>query len=76
MPVIVTDDVFGKNLQFLRKKYSLSRTALAKLIGTAAVLVAAWEDCRVYPTLAADTLERLCTVLQTTPDELLHSQLS
>ena len=74
MVITVTNDIFGKNLKFLREKYSLSQMALAKLVGTAAVLIAAWEDCRVYPTLAADTMERLCTVLQTTPDALLHSR--
>lgn len=76
MPVTVTDDLFGKNLLFLRKKYSLSRLALAKLIGTAAVLVGAWEECRVYPTLAPDTLARICTILQTDSHTLLHTQLN
>ena len=71
MYITVTNDIFGKNLQYLRKKYSLSRMALAKLTGNAAVLIAAWEDCRVYPTLAPDTVERLCTIFQVTSQALL-----
>lgn len=35
MQITIHDDTFGKNLLFLRKKYSLSRLTLAKLLGTA-----------------------------------------
>ena len=75
MVITITNDTFGKNLLFLRKKYSLSRLALAKLMGTAQVLIAAWEECRVYPTFAPDTLERLCTIFQVDLDALLHTPL-
>ena len=75
MFITVTNDVFGKNLLFLRKKYRLSRLALAKLMGTAQVLIAAWEECRVYPTLAPDTLDRLCTIFQVDCAALLHAHL-
>lgn len=75
MNIVITNDVFGKNLMYYRKKYRLSRLSLAKLLGTAQVLIAAWEECRVYPTLAPDTLERLCTIFQVSPEALLHSPL-
>lgn len=32
MKIVLTNPVFGKNLQYLRKQYSLSRRALAKLL--------------------------------------------
>ena len=75
MLITVTDDRFGKNLQYLRKKYRLSRLALAKLLGTAQALIAAWEECRVYPTLAPDTVERLCFLFHTSPAALLNSHM-
>ena len=75
MPILVTDDTFGKNLLYVRKKYKLSRLALAKLMGTAQVLIAAWEECRVYPALAPDTLARLCDLFQVDSATLLHSPL-
>ena len=75
MQITITNDVFGKNLMHYRKHYRLSRLSLAKLIGTAQVLIAAWEEGRVYPTLAADTLERICTIFQIDIQSLLYAEL-
>ena len=75
MNITVTNDVFGKNLKALRKKYCLSRIALAKLTGTAAVLIAAWEDCRVYPTLSPEMTARLCTIFQVTTQALIFTPI-
>lgn len=76
MPIVITNDQFGKNLMYYRKKYRLSRLSLAKLIGTAQVLIAAWEDGRVYPTLAPETLDRICTIFQTNVQTLLHKEMT
>ena len=75
MNVIVKNGTFGKNLLFLRKKYRLSRIALAKLTGTAAVLICAWEEGRVYPTLSSEMVKRLCVILQVDRNTLLSTDL-
>ena len=75
MNITITNDIFGKNLQALRKKYRLSRIALAKLTGTAAVLIGTWEDCRVYPTLSPEMVERLCTIFQVTTQALIFEPM-
>ncbi len=76
MPITVTNDLFGKNLLFLRKKYSLSRLALARLLGTAEVLVKLWETCQVYPTLSPDTVERICDLFRIDSKTLFEKELS
>ena len=75
MQITINDDTFGKNLLFLRKKYRLSRLALAKLMGTAQVLIAAWEECRVYPVLSPERVARLCTIFMIDSQTLLHTNL-
>lgn len=76
MLITVTNDIFGKNLLFLRKKFSLSRLGLAKLLGTAEALVKLWETCQVYPTLAPDTVERICVIFQTDKHSLLFTDFT
>lgn len=76
MPITVTNDIFGKNLLFLRKKFRLSRLGLAKLLGTAEVLIKLWETCQVYPTLATDTVKRICVIFQTDKHSLLYTDFS
>ena len=67
----ITNDIFGNNLLFLRTKYSLSRMALSKLLGTAAVLIAKWETCKIHPTLSEEMLQRICVIFQVSMEDLL-----
>ena len=75
MNYTITNDTFGNNLLFLRTKYSLSRIALSKLLGTAAVLIAKWETCKIRPTLSEEMLQRICVIFQVSKEDLLWAHM-
>ena len=75
MNITVTNDIFGKNMLYLRKRFCLSKMGLAKLMGTAVVLINLWETCQVYPTLAPDTISRICMLFRIDSHTLFNTPL-
>ena len=77
MSVIIEihNPIFGSNLRFLRKKYRLSQTGLACLVGISVHSLRDMENHR-YPTrMTAYTLQRFCDVLNVPMEHLTGSEL-
>lgn len=70
MIIIINRASFSRQLQKLRKKYYLSQKALAALIGVSVYSLRGWESGTLEPMLSHDALNRLCQVLDTTPEQL------
>lgn len=66
---------FPKNLIYLRKKYALSRKALAKLIGISEYRLNAIEKGMCYPEVDFRTLHRLQIIFELTTNDLGHRTL-
>ena len=72
----INDPIFGSNLRFLRKKYRLSQTGLAGLVGISIFSLRDMEEHR-YPTRLTDyTLHRFCDVLNVPMEHLTGTELA
>ena len=76
MIIEMSGDTFANNLRYLRKKYELSRQALAKLIGISAQTLKNIETGTVYPALDIKAFRRLCEVFQVDANDLAQTDLS
>lgn len=61
----------GQNILRLRKKYCLSRRALAKLLGVNEITLRELERGTSLPVIADTTLCRLCQIFAVEPEELV-----
>lgn len=76
MKILLSDDYFTDNLIYLRKKYALSRRALARLIGTTEALLKGIEDKTFYPELPIEAYQRLCEVFHIESNDLATKDLT
>ena len=70
------DTRLGRNILFLRKKYSLSRKALACLIGISVYTLKDWEEEKSKPILRHDQLNRIATIFELTGEDLVNKELN
>ena len=66
----ITTESFGQLLQQLRRASGISQRALAEKVGVDFSYISKVENDRLPPP-AADTIVKICAVLQTPPDKLL-----
>ena len=66
---------FPKNLIYLRKKYALSRRALARLTGLSEYRLEAIEKELCYPEVNASVLSRFRDIFQLTTEDLAYTDL-
>lgn len=76
MIVLLNAKIFGKNLVYLRKKYALSRRALAKLIGIGENTLRGIEDQTSSPELRLEVFQRLREVFHVDANDLAQIDLS
>ena len=76
MIIEMSGDTFPNNLIFLRKKYALSRRALAKLIGLPEITLVRIENGTCVPAMPAEAFMRTCEVFHIDPDSLAQTDLS
>lgn len=76
MIIVMSDDVFRKNLIYLRKKYSVSRRALAKLIGASEWVLQCIEEGTAYPEMQIESFQRICEVFHIHSADLTQIDLS
>ena len=70
------DTTLGRNIAYLRKKYGISRTALANLTGIGYHQLKNWEAERCRPVIDYYELKRLCAIFDLAPSSLVHEDLS
>lgn len=76
MIIEMSGETFAKNLVYLRKKYELSRRALAKLIGISPYLLESIEKGITYPSLRLEVFQRLREVFHVDANDLAQIDLS
>ena len=76
MNITDTNSIFAANIRYLRTKYAMPQKTLSKLTGISLPILRMTERGEVCPRLTDQTLARLCAIFDTTPDALLHSDLS
>ena len=76
MIIYIGGDFFGKNLVYLRKKYRISRRAVAKLAGISAYTLEGIEKGVLYPELKAEVFQRLCEIFHVDSNQLTQTDLT
>ena len=75
MLIDLGDKYFPHNLIYLRKKYALSRKALARLIGISEYRLEAIEKGTCRPAVEFYSLRRLQIIFNLTTNELGHRMI-
>ena len=76
MIIVMNGDTLGKNLSYLRKKYALSRRALANLSGAQEDVLKGIEDGSLSPELPIEVFQRMCQIFNLSPDDLAQVNLA
>lgn len=66
---------FCENIRYLRKRYALSRLALARLLHLSVLKIRDWETERGPAVLTYDTCKRICAIFDITVEQLLGERL-
>ena len=75
MRIGISDPVFRRNLVYLRKKYALSRRALARLIGESEWRLQCIEEGTVFAELEIKAFQRICEVFHIHSNDLTSIDL-
>lgn len=73
--LILMDDIFLRNFSYLKKKYALSRRALANLLHVSVYTVAAMEQNRWYDKVDTAIVLRLARIYNVDVDDLIAKDL-
>ena len=76
MIVDMTGSYCAGNIRHLRKKYSVSRRGLARLIGINEIELREIEAGRLRPAFPYQQLKRLCNIFEIPIDVLIQRDLS
>ena len=76
MFVNIQDTKLLENVVYLRKRYSVSRRGLARLIGMSEYTLKDMEEGVGLPVIFEDELSRLCLIFETDCETLLHTDMS
>ena len=74
MKIITANPVVGENIRLLRARYSLSQKALAKLTGISLPVLRMLERGEITHPISDETMQRLCTILNTSVQQLQMPQ--
>ena len=75
MLIEVTGTYCVSNIKCLRKKYSVSRKALAKLIGIRISLLKMIEEGKSAEIFSCREIDRICAVFDVPKEDLIHKEL-
>lgn len=75
MLIEVTGTFCVSNIRQLRKYYSISRRALARLIGMRPYLLKMIEEGRAEQIFGKSEIKRICEIFKVTQEELLSSDM-
>lgn len=76
MQIIIRNEIFSRNLRYLRQKSKLSQKELAQRMGFSVYYLRNVELCRREAVLTYQELKLLCSILQTNVEGLLHGEFA
>ena len=76
MKIDLTGSYFVKNINYLRQKYALSRSALARLVGMDSWNLELISKGKRPPVFTRFQLQRFCMVFDLIYEELIHKDLT
>ncbi len=76
MQIIIRNEIFSRNLRYLRQKSKLSQKELAQRMGFSVYYLRNVELCRREAVLTYQELKLLCSILQTDVEGLLHGEFA
>ena len=76
MQIIIRNEIFSRNLRYLRQKNKLSQKELAQRMGFSVYYLRNIELCRREAVLTYQELKLLCSILQTNVEGLLHGEFA
>ena len=76
MQIIIRNEIFSRNLRYLRQKNKLSQKELAQRMGFSVYYLRNVELCRREAVLTYQELKLLCSILQTNVEGLLHGEFA
>ena len=76
MQIIIRNEIFSRNLRYLRQKNKLSQKELAQRMGFSVYYLRNIELCRREAVLTYQELKLLCSILQTEVEGLLHGEFA
>ena len=76
MKIDLTGSYFVENINYLRQKYALSRSALARLVGTDSWNLELISKGKRPPVFTRLQLQRFCMVFDLIYEELIHKDLT
>ena len=65
-----------ENIRYLRKKYAVSRRALAKLAGMSEITLRMLEEGTIAPIFRNRELKRMCSVFDVSLEDFIEKDLS
>lgn len=74
MQIIIRNEIFSRNLRYLRQKNKLSQKELAQRMGFSVYYLRNIELCRREAVLTYQELKLLCSILETNVEGLLHGE--
>ena len=76
MQIIIRNEIFSRNLRYLRQKNKLSQKELAQRMGFSVYYLRNVELCRREAVLTYQELKLLCSILETNVEGLLHGEFA
>ena len=76
MQIIIRNEIFSRNLRYLRQKSKLSQKELAQRMGFSVYYLRNIELCRREAVLTYQELKLLCFILQIDFEGLLHGEFA
>ena len=76
MQIIIRNEIFSRNLRYLRQKSKLSQKELAQRMGFSVYYLRNIELCRREAVLTYQELKLLCNILQIDVEGLLHGEFA
>jgi transcriptional regulator with XRE-family HTH domain len=76
MQIIIRNEIFSRNLRYLRQKSKLSQKELAQRMGFSVYYLRNIELCRREAVLTYQELKLLCSILETNVEGLLHGEFA
>ena len=76
MQIIIRNEIFSRNLRYLRQKSKLSQKEQAQRMGFSVYYLRNIELCRREAVLTYQELKLLCSILQTNVEGLLHGEFA
>ena len=76
MIIEMSDDIFAKNLRYLRKKRQISQKKLGETVGMSRYLLWNIESGILRPALELDAFIKICDFFGVDHDDMVHNDLT